>query len=452
MTWLLINLLLYTDKFIIVINKHFLSLKFTKYLFFSSVLCAFIFSFQPVYADYIQKLSEDGTKNIQKHSVFFSLAEHPIKLAHYFSSKTNNLVIDISQTDQPSSTKAITSTLSSNLLIDLYNHNWHNTGIEYSLNFNNTKIPIKSGVLRQKSSKCLRIICDLENNIDYNVFLTASTTMLPQYLVIETIKKFSQELAKHEDNYNLRDIIIVVDPGHGGADPGCINYKSNILEKDITFSIANKLVNLLNKHHGFKAILTRNNDTYIKLQERVQIAQNNRADLFISIHADGSKNLKACGFSVFVISPESAQIEQKKTNNDINFKIDLFGISDWLDIDKYNLQKNNNSKFSLLQSSSYEIANKILDNLSKLGKLHQKQVYNASFAVLKSLRIPSVLVESGFLTNIDEATKLAEDQHQHIIAQEISSAILAWFNVNPPKDTLAYNNKNYNLNRKNIKI
>ena len=434
MTWLLINLLSYTAKYL-------LRIRVINYLFFSIYTWINICAIPLVSASYIEQLPESLTKNIYKQAVFFSLSQKPVKLAHYFSAKTNNLVIDILQTDNPSPTQAITANFNKNLLVDLYDHNWQKTGVEYPINFNDSKIPIKSGVIRQKSSECLRIICDLEDNIDYKVFLTAATAMLPQYLVVETIKTNSQLLTRNTKNYNLRDIIIVIDPGHGGVDPGCINYKSNILEKDITFGIAHKLKNLLNSQNGFKAILTRNNDSYIKLQERVQIAQNNRADLFISIHADGSTNVKACGFSVFVISPQTAEAEKQKINEDINFKINLLGISDWLDIDKYSWQKNSNFKFGLLQASSYEIANKILANFTNIGRLHHKQVYNASFEVLKSVQIPSVLIETGFLTNTDEAAKLVDEQYQQILAQTISKAILEWFSVNPPKDTLAHYKK-----------
>ena len=225
-------------------------------------------------------------------------------------------------------------------------------------------------------------------------------------------------------------IVIMLDAGHGGEDPGAIGKKGT-KEKNITLKIAKKLATMINREKNLKALLTRSNDYFIPLGTRVNKARQEKADLFISIHADAFKNRKVKGSSVFVLSnkgasSKAAQILANKENS-----ADLIG--------GININQDNpllaKTLLDLSQTAtlnhSNKFANHILNEISKVNKLHTGYVERASFAVLKAPDIPSILIETAFISNPEEEKKLLNNKYQNQIARAIFKGIKSYLKQNP---------------------
>ena len=227
-----------------------------------------------------------------------------------------------------------------------------------------------------------------------------------------------------------RDIIIAVDAGHGGQDVGAIG-PSGSYEKDLVLAVSRELVNTINRGRGMRGILVRDGDRYLGLRERMDVARDAKADLFISVHADAFRDPRVKGSSVYVLSQHGASSEAALWLAENENASDLIGgVS--LD-DKDNVLKSVLLDLSQTASldASIDAANAVLRALKQIGAVHKNEVQHAGFMVLKSPDIPSLLVETAFISNPAEESRLRTKQYQQRLAQSIFSGIRAYFGENP---------------------
>ncbi|WLH46907.1 N-acetylmuramoyl-L-alanine amidase [Pseudomonas beijingensis] len=234
-----------------------------------------------------------------------------------------------------------------------------------------------------------------------------------------------------------RDIIVVIDAGHGGEDPGASGSRGQ-REKDVVLSIARELQRQVNGMKGFRAELTRTGDYFIPLRGRTEIARKKGADLFVSIHADAAPSKAAFGASVFALSDRGATSETARWLADSENRSDLIGGAGNVSLDdKDRMLAGVLLDLSMTASltSSLNVGQKVLSNIGRVTPLHKQRVEQAGFMVLKSPDIPSILVETGFISNSNEASKLSSSSHQQALARSISSGVRQFFQQNPPPGT-----------------
>jgi N-acetylmuramoyl-L-alanine amidase len=231
-----------------------------------------------------------------------------------------------------------------------------------------------------------------------------------------------------------RDVVIAIDAGHGGVDPGATGPHGT-REKNITLAVARDLARLVDKQSGMRAVLTRADDTFIPLQQRFQIARKAKADLFVSIHADAYASGDASGSSVWILSPRGASSEAARWLADRENRADLVG---GVSLDN----KDNTlaavlldlSQGATLQASS-AVAVRVLQSLATIGPTHRGYVEKANFVVLRSPDVPSILVETAFITNPDEEKRLRTPKQQHKLAGAILDGVRDYFQSTPPPGT-----------------
>lgn len=234
-----------------------------------------------------------------------------------------------------------------------------------------------------------------------------------------------------------RDIIVVIDAGHGGEDPGASGSRGQH-EKDVVLAIARELQRQVNGMKGFRAELTRTGDYFIPLRGRTEIARKKGADLFVSIHADAAPSAAAFGASVFALSERGATSETARWLADSENRSDLIGGAGNVSLDdKDKMLAGVLLDLSMTASltSSLNVGQKVLSNIGRVTSLHKQRVEQAGFMVLKSPDIPSILVETGFISNANEASKLAASGHQQALARSISAGVRQFFQQNPPPGT-----------------
>lgn len=221
-----------------------------------------------------------------------------------------------------------------------------------------------------------------------------------------------------------RDIVIVVDAGHGGEDPGAVG-KRKTYEKHITLSIAKRLERLIKREKGMKVVMTRSSDHFVSLSQRVMIAQKAKAHLFVSIHADAWTKPSAKGASVYALSERgatsSAAMWLAKNQNEA----DLIGGANFKEVDKRLQSVLVDMTTSWKINYSLELGHSVLQYLGKINTLHRKQVEQAGFLVLKAPGIPSILVETAFISNPQEERKLKTAAYQQNVADAILKGIKA---------------------------
>lgn len=239
-----------------------------------------------------------------------------------------------------------------------------------------------------------------------------------------------------------KDILIVIDPGHGGEDPGSIG-PSRKYEKDATLSISKKLAAQLNAIPGIKTRMTRNADYFVNLNRRVAIARENEAHLLISIHADAFTTPQPRGGSVFVLNTRRANTEISRWIENKEKQSELLGGSGAAftnNIDDKNVNQTLlDLQFSHSQKEGYKLATAILSEMGKVAKLHNSKPINTSLAVLRSPQIPSVLIETGFISNPTEEKLLFQRSHQDKLARAVTKAVVKYLKENPPEGIILSN-------------
>jgi N-acetylmuramoyl-L-alanine amidase len=231
-----------------------------------------------------------------------------------------------------------------------------------------------------------------------------------------------------------RELVIAIDPGHGGKDPGALGPTGKH-EKQITLAVARELAKLIDADPGMRAVLIRDRDVFVPLQERYMKARAAQADLFISIHADAAQNHAAHGASVYVLSTRGASSQAARWLADKENAADLVG---GISLD----EKDKNLAAVLLDLSqsatmrmSEDMAGNVLQALKEVGKAHKPQVERANFVVLRSPDVPSMLVETGFITNADEERRLSDPEYRQKLAAAIASGVRDYFLRQPPPGT-----------------
>jgi N-acetylmuramoyl-L-alanine amidase len=235
-----------------------------------------------------------------------------------------------------------------------------------------------------------------------------------------------------------RKVVISIDAGHGGQDPGAIG-PGRIQEKHVTLNIARKLVARINRAPGFEAKLVRTGDHFIPLRQRADIAREQRADLFVSVHADAFRNPRVTGGSVYTLSDRGATSENARWLAERENRSDLIGGAGDVSLS----EKDDMLAHVLLdlsmtanRSASIEAAQLVLGELARVGRLHKRRVEQAGFVVLKSPDIPSILVETGFISNPEEARKLNTAEHQDRLVDAIARGIIRYVENNAPPGSL----------------
>ncbi|WPE17637.1 N-acetylmuramoyl-L-alanine amidase family protein [Candidatus Thioglobus autotrophicus] len=243
----------------------------------------------------------------------------------------------------------------------------------------------------------------------------------------KAVKKPKKSLSKISVSKQHSTRIILIDAGHGGEDPGAIGYKRS-KEKRITLSIAKKLSNKINATRGMKAVLTRRGDYYVGLTQRIRIAQANQASLFVSIHADAVKSRRAKGASVYILSERGGSTNFARRLEKSQNTADQFGVKQKLNSKDQYLNK---ILWDLSRkdrdTQSQKLGTKILQQMQKIGHLHKKKPQKAGFVVLKTPAIPSVLVETAFISNPEEERRLNSNKEQDKIANAIYQGILNYY-------------------------
>lgn len=232
-----------------------------------------------------------------------------------------------------------------------------------------------------------------------------------------------------------RDIVVAIDPGHGGKDPGATGRRGT-REKDVVLQIARRLKARIDAEPGMRAHLTREGDTYLMLRERIARAREMRADLFLSVHADAFRHASARGSSVFVLSARGASDEAAAWLAERENAADLVGGVTLEDKDPMLASVLLDLSQTATLDASGQVAQRVLGELGRASRLHKGQVQRAGFVVLKSPDIPSILVETAFISNPDEERLLTDLRHQEVLSQAILNGIVAYFRDAPPPGTL----------------
>jgi N-acetylmuramoyl-L-alanine amidase len=241
--------------------------------------------------------------------------------------------------------------------------------------------------------------------------------------------------AQHAPQDAGRDIVVAIDAGHGGKDPGALG-RGGTREKEVVLAIARALARRVDAEPGMRAFLTRDDDRFILLRDRIALARRARADIFISVHADAVHKSDVSGSSVYVLSSDGASSEAARWLADNENAADLKGgIS--LDDKPGELAS---VLMDLSQSASIgasaRAAEQVLSQLDRVGTVRKTQVQNAAFVVLKSPDIPSMLVETAFISNPGEEKKLRTPAHQQAVADAIFNGVREYFHRSPPDGTL----------------
>jgi len=231
-----------------------------------------------------------------------------------------------------------------------------------------------------------------------------------------------------------KDIVVAVDAGHGGDDPGA-HGQNGTEEKKITLAIAKKLAGLINQQSGMKAVLVRKGDYYVDLRKRMQIARAAKADLFISIHADAFQNSTVKGASVFTLSNKGATSEAARWLANSENASDLVGGVSLNDKEDVLASVLLDLSQTATQDASVNVARKVLKNFEHIGELHYASVQKAGFLVLKSPDVPSILVETAFISNPSEELKLLNTAHQAKIAGAIFNGVRSYFSKDIPVES-----------------
>ena len=286
----------------------------------------------------------------------------------------------------------------------------------------------------------LRVVFDLSDAVKYRIERIRPMGQYRHRLVVDIIPQtppaedplgdFLAQLGREKTPAGGKPFVVVIDPGHGGEDPGAVS-PNNRYEKDVVLRISRRLAEAVNRRPGMRAVLTRDADKFIPLYKRVRIAHDLDEELdvgaFVSVHADSVKRRSARGSSVYILSQKGASSKfAKRLAKEANLS-DLMG-------GYVEPPKDRSTDTALRQISqdgkdraSYQLASLILANLKKINKLHSKRVESAGFAVLKSPRIPSVLVETAFISNPVEEKKLLDAHFQQQLAEALADALETYY-------------------------
>ncbi|MEN8179727.1 MAG: N-acetylmuramoyl-L-alanine amidase [Pseudomonadota bacterium] len=288
-----------------------------------------------------------------------------------------------------------------------------------------------------RNQRDVRVVLDLNRAVKPKSFRLKPNRQYGHRLVIDLYDRKGSAAnratrpVKTVEEAGQRDVIIAIDAGHGGEDPGA-RGKHGTYEKDVVLAISRHLVRMINQKKGMKGVLIRNGDYYLGLRKRIEKARLARADLFVSIHADAFRDSRVRGSSVYTLSRSGASNEAARWLAEKENSADLVGGVSLEDKDEMLASVLLDlSQIGTLEASS-AAADRVLRELKKLGKTHKRRVQQAGFVVLKSPDIPSMLVETAYISNPDEERRLKSPVHQKKVAKALLNGIGSYFEYQPP--------------------
>lgn len=310
----------------------------------------------------------------------------------------------------------------------------NNTKLKKKLNLKDNPAikKIRNG---KKGKNTLRLVFDLSTDLKAKSFLLKPAKQYGHRLVIQlSNKKIAKKTVKQVKNKKDRDIIIAVDAGHGGEDPGATG-PSGTNEKDITLQVSQKLAKAINAEPGMKSVLIRNGDYYVAVRKRYKLAREHHADLFVSIHADAFTDPKVHGMGVYILSKKGATSEAAKWLAQTGNSSDLVGGVILEDKENMLAKVLLDLSQNATQEASLKSARKVLKSLMKIERPHKKYIEKANFGMLKSPDVPSMLIETAFISNPDEEKRLKTKEFQQKLANSIKDGIKDYFYQSPPPNT-----------------
>lgn len=303
-----------------------------------------------------------------------------------------------------------------------------------------SRLPKGAGNVRSirsavRSDGQLRVVLDLAQGVRSRSFTAGPNSQYGDRLVIDLQRTGNlQPVKRASEEYRPgRDIVIAIDAGHGGHDPGALGRRSK--EKNIALAISKELAQRINAEPGMSAVLIRNRDVFVEHRNRMAIARKAKADLFVSIHADAFKDRRASGASVFALNlvganKEAARQMGRRENSDVSVGgVSLHDKDEILASVLFDLSQN------AALSASLDVGSKVSRQMGRITKMHKKAVKQKELIVLKSADMPSILVETGFISNASEENKLRDKGHQGRLANSILAGIRDYYYTNPPPDT-----------------
>lgn len=291
-----------------------------------------------------------------------------------------------------------------------------------------------------RDGKDLRVVLDLKDKVRPRSFVLKPIMQYGDRLVVDLYPPGQKEPVIQQSNRmasQMRDVIVAIDAGHGGDDPGAIGAH-HLYEKTVTLKIAQDLADFFAREPGFKPVLTRRGDYFLALRERTRIARRNQADVFISIHADSFRTAQAHGASVYALSQKGATSENARWLAEKENRADLIGGTGGVSLDdKDDLLAGVLLDLSMTASlsASLEMGKSVLSAIAPVNRLHKRHVEQAAFIVLKSPDIPSILIETGYISNPREAARLNNPRHQRDLARAIFYGVKRYIDVSPPVGT-----------------
>jgi N-acetylmuramoyl-L-alanine amidase len=304
-----------------------------------------------------------------------------------------------------------------------------------NLKLSNTPVAsVRSGV---REGDDLRVVLEITAEIDPRSFTLKANEQAGDRLVLDLYDKQAKtvEVKKSVQHSARRDMIIAIDAGHGGEDPGAMG-PGRVQEKDVVLAMAKELSALFQADAGFHPTMIRSGDYYISLKGRRDLARERQADLFVSIHADAFNRKEAHGASVYALSTGGATSTAADYLAQRENAADLVGGVSLSDKDDVLAGVLADLSMTSTLDTSLKLGDKVLRNVDFITKLHKNNVEQAGFAVLKSPDIPSILVETGFISNPQESSLLATRSYQQKMAAAIHRGIKEWFQAHPPSGTL----------------
>lgn len=300
-----------------------------------------------------------------------------------------------------------------------------------------SKTPIKKIRTGVRHGKDLRLVMDLSDAVKPRSFLLKKSSKASDRLVFDLYDQNSaaQKTVAKTVPKGKRDIIVAIDAGHGGEDPGALG-PGKLKEKNVVMAIAKELEWRLKQMPGYQPVLIRTGDYYIGLAKRRQLAREKNADFFVSIHADAFTSPQAHGSSVYALSQRGATSATAKFLAQSENDADMIGGVSLTDKDDILAGVLFDLSMTATLDNSLSIGKHVLKQMGGVNRLHKKHVEQAAFAVLKSPDVPSILVETGFISNPREAKNLASKNYQRKMAKAISTGIDRYFREHPPEGTL----------------
>jgi len=292
----------------------------------------------------------------------------------------------------------------------------------------------------------LRVVLDLNQAVRSRSFTAGPNDKYGERLVIDLQQEGNTRAVKRasDEHGRGRDIVVAVDAGHGGRDPGAVG-RGKTREKDIALIVSKNLANRINAEPGMKAVLIRDRDVYVDHRARMEIARRANADLFVSIHADAVDDRRARGASVYALSLKGASDEAAKRLAERENASSLVGGVSLSDKDPVLASVLLDLSQNAALSASLDVGSDVIDQLARIGRVHRGTVQQAGFLVLKSPDVPSILVETAYISNPDEERLLRSRTHQDKLAKAILAGVRNYFYENPPPNTLIAMNQRRSL-------